>query len=64
MITLPREDEIAMGIFSGLFIGGGAVLRFMGKGFYWIVITMGFLLGITVLLSKGWKKYSRKRRKR
>ena len=64
MTNLPKEDRIAMGIFSVLFLGGGAVLRFMGKGYYWMAIAIGCLLGVTVLLSKGWKKYRRRRRKR
>ncbi len=60
MINLPGEDEIAMGIFSGLFIAGGAVLRVMGMGFYWIVIAIGFILGAAVLLSKFWGKHRRR----
>jgi hypothetical protein len=63
MTNLPKEDRIAMGIFSGLFIAGGAVLRAMAMSFYWMALVIGFLLGGTVLLSKGWRKYRRRRRK-
>lgn len=63
MTYLPKEDRIAMGIFSGLFLGGGAVLRFLGMHFYWISIVIGIILGAVVLGSKFLKKRSRKRRR-
>lgn len=64
MTNLPKEDEIAMGVFSGLFIAGGAVLRFMGMGFYWMAIVIGSILGAVVLLSRFGKNYNRRKRKR
>jgi uncharacterized membrane protein YfcA len=61
MTNLPKEDRIAMSIFSVLFLGGGAVLRFMGMHFYWMSIVIGVILGAVVLGSKVLKKRSRKR---
>jgi hypothetical protein len=63
MTYLPKEDRIAMGIFSVLFLGGGAALRFLGMHFYWMAIAIGFLLGGVVLLSQFLKKRSRKKRR-
>jgi len=63
MTYLPKEDRIAMSIFSVLFLGGGAVLRFLGMHFYWMSIVIGIILGAVVLLSNRLKKRSRKKRR-
>ncbi|GEM_PF-2466542 len=50
-MNIHKADRIALGIFSGLFLGGGVILRGLGYGFYWMALIIGLIMGAIVLVA-------------